>query len=192
MKEKTNYLLAILLFVGISCKSQIVPLEEYINYRTNETEIPEGTYIKDINNLLNKFEGTWIGEYNNLSYEIIITQETVSFLNIQKDRLLMRFRITTLSGEVIEDTTGLSNDSYSLIRGDYLNQYGTTYILNYYGSDTYCFQDGNIFINSLGLNNNQMTLFLYPGLDSFNQLCESSNNPPVQLFPMEKMTLLKQ
>lgn len=45
--------LASLIIVTFSCKAQqIVSLEKMIEYRDADTQIPDGTYLKDVNNLL--------------------------------------------------------------------------------------------------------------------------------------------
>jgi len=58
-------LIITLIVVSINCKAQtiqgIIPVENFFNY---QNKIPDGTYIKDINNVLDKFTGKWLGSYD--------------------------------------------------------------------------------------------------------------------------------
>lgn len=76
-----------LILTIFGCKAQIIPVEEYRNYLDNEIEIPDGAYIKDVNNLLDKYVGTWIGVQNSKTYEFRISKLTESFLGITMDEL---------------------------------------------------------------------------------------------------------
>ncbi|RED44436.1 hypothetical protein DFQ10_103120 [Winogradskyella eximia] len=53
---KCNILIAVILITSFDCKAQspIMPLDTYIH------NTPEGGYIKDLDNELDKFVGTWI------------------------------------------------------------------------------------------------------------------------------------
>lgn len=103
---KNIIMITFLSLTALSCKAQIIPIEEDINYRTNEIEIPDGAYIKDVNNLLDKFIGTWTGTFDNKSYEFGITKQTVSFLGISIDRLIIKYVITdNVTNQVIVDTS---------------------------------------------------------------------------------------
>ncbi|MGB0777000.1 MAG: hypothetical protein ACPGR7_03130 [Flavobacteriaceae bacterium] len=51
-----------------------VSLEEYEYSYQNDIEIPAGSYIKDINNTLDKFEGSYTGRHKNWSYNIKLTK----------------------------------------------------------------------------------------------------------------------
>ena len=70
-----------MLITALSCKAQIIPIEEQINYMNNEIEIPDGAYIKDVNNLFNKYVGIWIGTHNNKTFELHIEKSTKYFFH---------------------------------------------------------------------------------------------------------------
>jgi hypothetical protein len=63
----------------MSCKAQIIPIEEHREYKENETEIPDGSYLKDVNDILPKFIGTWVGSYDSKTYEFKMEMLTKSF-----------------------------------------------------------------------------------------------------------------
>src|SRR5690606_1739518 len=121
IKMKKILLITLLILTALSCKAQIIPIEEDINYRINEIEIPDGAYIKDVNHLLDKFVGTWIGTFDNKSYEFGITKLTESFLGISNDRLIIKNEITdNITKQEIADTTTMPNDTSLLITTDYM------------------------------------------------------------------------
>lgn len=183
-----------ILFIGfiilstLSCKAQIIPIEEHKNYLNNEIEIPDGAYIKDVNHLLDKFVGVWKGTYNNKNYEFRITQFTDSFLGISVDELLMRYKITSLNGTIIEDTTTLPNDAVHVIEGDYLDKSKFTYVLNYIGKNSKCGQHGDVFISVYGVNNTKMQLFLHV----YGETVDCITGDTEQILPLDQMDLVKQ
>ena len=65
----------------LSCKAQVIPVQNSIGYLIIDTNIPDGTYLKDIDNLFDKFIGTWTGTRNNKNYEFIITEITTEYRN---------------------------------------------------------------------------------------------------------------
>ncbi|WBX77348.1 hypothetical protein PG911_03550 [Tenacibaculum ovolyticum] len=180
--EKIIFITATL-FIIFSCKAQIIPVEDFENYNQ---ELPNGAYIKDINNLLNKYTGTWKGTYNTKNYEFKIIKYTrVSEIrNLKFDKLLMRYEITASNGTVIENTLNLPNTSNFIIRGSYLSNKGS-YVLNYVGFND-CGQNGTIFIR---VNGNTMDLFLSVdgelGLDCTTGAVE-------QVLPVNGIKLTKQ
>ncbi|MDH7912125.1 DUF6705 family protein [Winogradskyella sp. SYSU M77433] len=68
-------LLTLIIFSFLSCKAQspIIPLGDY------GTEITEGSYQKDVDNLLNPFEGTWKYENGNTSLTISLRKITMYY-----------------------------------------------------------------------------------------------------------------
>ena len=122
LKKMKNILLIGFIILGtISCKAQIIAVENYNNYNN---DLPDGAYIKDVNNVLGKFTGTWKGTYNNKNYEfrIIKYTEDNTKLKYKEDLLLIRYKITDSNGTVLEDTTTLANESPYVIKGSYLNK----------------------------------------------------------------------
>ncbi|EMY82226.1 hypothetical protein pgond44_03278 [Psychroflexus gondwanensis ACAM 44] len=171
-----------------SCKAQIIPVEEHREYKKNEIEIPDCAYLKDVNNILPKFIGTWKGNYNSKSYEFKVTMHTKSFLGIQKDELLMRYKITDANGTLIESTLSLPNDSPNILKNGYVAETGS-YVFSYIGRNGACGQNGWVFMNPYFDTNNKARLFLsiegeiYP---------ECSTGPADQILPTDWITLTKQ
>ena len=125
--------LLLLFIISFTCKAQIIPVENHFNY---PNEIPNGTYIKDVNNALNKFTGTWIGSYDNKNYEVVIGQKTISYLKILNDIILLRYKITDSNGTFINTLTLLDDSDY-VIEGEYINPSGS-YQLDYGGYEYDC------------------------------------------------------
>jgi len=189
---KKLLILGFLILSAISCKAQqIIPLEKAIEYRDSDTEIPDGTYLKDINGLLNKYLGTWKGTYNNKNYTFIVTKIKKDFLGISKDKLLIRYLITTTTGSILEDTRNLPDANTLVIEGDYLSSNTKYYVLNYFGKNTNCGQSGEVFISTItSSGNKQMKLFLAP----YQDLIDKSVCPTLatQILPTKSMILTKQ
>lgn len=176
------------MITSLSCKAQqILPLEKTIEYRDSDTEIPDGTYLKDINGLLNKYLGTWKGTYNSKNYTFIITKIKKDFLGISKDKLLIRYLITTSTGSIFEDTRNLPDTDPLVIEGDYISKSKGYYALNYFGKNT-CGQSGVIFISTTK-DNKQMKLFLSPDQGFLDSKCSKVAD---QILPTTSMYLTKQ
>ena len=66
---KQILILTLLAISILNCKAQIRPMEE--NFRD---DIPNGSYYKDVNNILNTFEGTWLYTNGTSSIKIKLTK----------------------------------------------------------------------------------------------------------------------
>ena len=190
---KKHIILVFITLVSISCKAQVVtnpttiiPIEEYFeNYRQPDNEVPDGAYIKDVNNIFDNFLGTWNGTWEGKNYSFIITEQTYSFLGIMEDRLLMRYLITDgTTGSVLIDTTGLPDNDTFTTRGSYLHENNETYELSYGGYG--CNQRGFILIALIN-NNTQMNLGLI-NVGGYN--CPNGDAPPI--IPTDNIVLTKQ
>jgi len=100
-----------------NASQQIIAVEELPNHWSPRTGLPDNTYFKDVNNILDSFVGVWIGTFIaddsslpvtlELHIEEYTTQSTLK--NISYDRLRIRHKI--FSGVfVLEDTTTLPDD----------------------------------------------------------------------------------
>lgn len=181
------------LMISMYCCSaqQIIPLEDFLNYRDNEIEVADGTYFKDVNGLLNKYVGTWKGSWNNKNYEFIVekyyTEAEKTYLKY--DKLRIRYKVFNGNGVLIEDTTSLPDDSNYVLMGLYLDESG--YVLFYQGKESLCGQKGNVFISVFGANNGKMQLFLYPDSEFIDsETCP--NGEATQVLPTDSIELLKQ
>lgn len=191
--KKIIFIIGVLL-ISISCKAQIIPVEEHINYLDNEIEIPDGSYIKDINNKLGKFVGVWKGVYNNRNYEFRVSKvvHTSKIRDLKIDKLKIKYKITEMNGDVVEDTTGIIGDSYLIITGLYLSSSGA-YVLYYQGRDSSCGQNGDLFINLMHNTIDKMVVYK-AGLQEHTIEGDCPNGEAEQYFPIEAsgLTLTKQ
>lgn len=187
---KKILILALFIAINTSCKAQILPIEKLIDYISQGQGAPEGTtYIKDINNLRDRFAGVWKGSYNNYNYEIRIVKRTRHFI-LDHDQILIRYKITKMNGEIIEDTSALSDDSPYVISSRYLRK--LTYVMTYEGRESKCGQRGELFITPQKTTNYKtMKLFLAPDQDFILQ-SECPNGSAKQVFPLQQMELTKQ
>ena len=153
----------ILVMITLSCKAQqIIPLEKTNEFRDANDGIPDGTYIKDVNHLLDRYLGTWKGNSDNKNYTFFITKHTYKPLNVTYDVLLIRYLITSSSGTVIEDTRSLPDTSLYVITGDQFGKNLGYYMSNYYGKDNACGQRGVVYITNVKDTEQQITLYLSP------------------------------
>lgn len=197
MKNTLFNLILIFSLTTLSCKAQILPVENVINYINQDLEIPENTtHIKDVNNLFDEFIGTWTGSHNNKLYELRIEIYTDIRYNgtLKEDMLLVRHKVEDNNGIIIDDTTNLPDTNPLVISGSYFLENGETYRLSYYGVDSSCGQEGNVYIaviNSSSVNNPQMNFYFTQKHDTIdpNECPEDVTFP----FPVEtQLILIKQ
>lgn len=95
-----NLIILLFLFVMISCKSQssIYTLGE------SPTNLPNNAYIKDTNNILNKFSGTWKYENNGKTFTITLQKYKADLNGYYKD-MLKGYYIYTNGSLTIVDTS---------------------------------------------------------------------------------------
>lgn len=148
---KKIFFLGFILFFGIACKAQqatpssIVPVEKVIEYMDADAKIPDNTYLKDVNHLLDKYVGTWKGTYDKMNYTFIITKYTDTLLKLKEDKLLMHYIIVDERARTLANsTTSTSNPS---IEGCYFSKNTHSYILNFVGKNAKCRMKGIIDIS---------------------------------------------
>lgn len=90
-----NIIILITALLAISCKSQIVSLEQAAQCRENPNCSLNYNYVKDINNTLNKYIGTWKGFHNGKVYEMKFNKSLYDDMGMKKDEITGRLRITT-------------------------------------------------------------------------------------------------
>lgn len=184
--KKIYILIAVITLTIISCKAQIIAVEDYKDYNK---DLEDGAYIKDINNVLGKFIGTWKGTYNSKNYEFRIIKETISYLGIKEDALLMRYKIIDSNGGAIENTLDLPNDDAYVMKNGYVAKSGS-YVFSYIGREVACGQNGLVFIRILNNTNNQKAkLFLQVEGEKYP---ECTTGTAKQILPLEMIELTKQ
>lgn len=163
-----NYITIIALFIlSLSCKAQynnIVPLENYYSYVENNS-ITDGTYLKDVNNVLNKYVGTWKGEFDGKEYTLKVNKSsrTTTSGKMKEDLIYIRYTIKDSNGNIIKKTIGDSNSS--ALRGNLFEKDNPDiYSLLYWGKDDQeikCGNIGDMFIQTLD-NNTKLKIYVEP------------------------------
>jgi hypothetical protein len=182
--KKTLYLKVLLIF-GLAMNAQkIVPLENKYNYKFINRN--EEVYFKDVNNILEKYLGTWEGTYGDKKYEFRIVKNTGSYMVMKYDELLIRYIVTDLKNNIIENTTSLlDSDTYIIEGHNYNNGW---YLLLYHAKGGNFAQRGEIRIS---VNNKNMDAFFR----STSDIVDSTKCPTVinQFFPRDTIfKLIKQ
>lgn len=191
MKKTILLFIFIVFYTTRSLAQPVLPTESYYSLRYNGG-IPESyTEVRDVNNVLQRFVGTWKGIYNSKNYEVLITRGTTSFGRTGvKDILILRYKITSSNGAVIEQTLTEPNSATGSVTGYYLQN--RTYIFTYQGLDYNCGQSGEVYIDTgYAGNPNKMGLHLNPAhilLDTN----ECPNGRASMPFPQDMMWLYKQ
>ena len=198
---KRNFYLVLAFFVMIQSNyAQIMSIEEYRNYahgtRTvaRDIGIPENiTYIKDINNTLNKFEGFYVGIMIIDGFEATYQIRVEKIRRIYKpeydlpdsDILILRHKILDNTGKVLEDTFGSEIGSNAHYMSGY-NLYNTnTYTLRYAGMGR-SFLCGNVGdVNITLLSPDKLNLIFVPDHDAYTSQENCPNGVAKKMFPTE-------
>ena len=135
--------LSVLLVFGLTMNAQkIIPLENKYSYKIINRN--EEIYFKDVNNILDKYVGTWKGTYGNKKYEFSISKSVRTFETMKFDRLLIRYIVTDLNGNVIDDTTSFPDSSTYIMKGRYYIDGG--YYLTHQAKGGNCAQGGQMLL----------------------------------------------
>ncbi|TCN52539.1 hypothetical protein D0809_00375 [Flavobacterium circumlabens] len=160
---KKIFILGFIILSTISCRAQtIVPVEKMGDYIDAGDGIPDNTYLKDVNNLLTKFVGTWKGNYQGKDYTLYISKTTSKYETITRDRLLIRYLITSSNGSVLENTQSIPDNSPYIIAGSYFSKDLAVYALNFGGKNSLCGNAGTVFIRTKNAANTLMSLGFEP------------------------------
>lgn len=108
---KKTYLKTILLFIFklsiLSCQAQEYPLN------TDHRNIPNYSYLKDLNNELDPYIGTYKTSFNSEEITIFITKESHKLIELTKNKfyrdvLLVRFIVKNSSDAILQDTKNMN------------------------------------------------------------------------------------
>lgn len=93
-------------FCIFSCKAQqTYPLN------TDFEEIPQGSYLKDLNDELTTYTGEYKANFQGNEIRLFITKETMKFLkslNIYQDVLSVRYTIKNSAGIILQNTQNMT------------------------------------------------------------------------------------
>lgn len=151
MKNILKTICLLFLTINLSCKAQIVPLDN--------VDTPNGAYEKDLDNILPFWEGTWKGTVNNKEY----TFQFVKFAyhlrsNLDgsydyRDMLMGKFKVVnTNTNVVLYDNLNASNyDDYNItFIGNLLNNYDFYFL----DSEANCYNNASFTLVKNDNNNN--------------------------------------
>ncbi|WP_312513708.1 DUF6705 family protein [Chryseobacterium culicis] len=127
-------LLIFAFFYAVSCTAQEYPL------KTDYTEIPNYSYLKDTDNELDSFIGVWQGNYNNNTITLYITKEIHKLFDenqhkYYKDILSIKYIVKNSAGSIIQNTQNMTiqpNQLRHTIYSQWAEDSGDT-MLFYYG-----------------------------------------------------------
>lgn len=165
--KHTYITLGLILTINIACKAQfIVPIEEHQaflesidNSDDDDAQVPENTYYKDVNNLLEPYVGSWVGTIGINIIEVEIEKVTTTRYDITSDELFLRHRVSNGLTELV-NTLNLPDDDPEVMKGIYFDRNGNYQLIYIHNLD--CGQYGTLYIK-LRDNPNEMTFFLIPG-----------------------------
>ena len=108
-----NIFCFVIIAITFSCNAQ-API-----YTLGESPVvkPDNCYLKDTNNILNKFEGTWAVVQNSKTFTITLEKaEMVKLISYYKDDLRGTFKYYGSDGLIMADSENLTGE-YSEIYG---------------------------------------------------------------------------
>jgi len=100
-----------LAFIGIiSCKAQQNPLP----LNTWMENIPQGAYVKDLNNELSPYVGTYKATYQGNEITLFITKEENRVTKragkqFYRDALVIKYNVKNSSGQTLQETQNINN-----------------------------------------------------------------------------------
>lgn len=159
-------ILIILALFTISCKAQTVSLETIAKCQQENPPYPcpDYTYVKDINNSLNKYVGTWKGILNGKTYEFNFIKKENMGEYIKRDRLIGRLRIKDSSGNIVYNTFTQTDNTKTMLSGLNFQPNLEAYMVYFVGRSE-CVEYGNVYLRMLPSTPNQMTVFFHPDND---------------------------
>ncbi|MFC6267175.1 hypothetical protein [Frigoriflavimonas asaccharolytica] len=131
-----NFILLITFYLGISCTAQY-PL------KTDYTEIPNNSYLKDLNNELPSFVGIYKANYQNYIITLNINLENHKLIygllnNYYNDLINIDYKIETTNGLIVYNTQDQYISQTQLrhtIRSMWVEDSGTKLLLYYGGTN---------------------------------------------------------
>lgn len=187
MKNTLKTICFFLLVMHISCKAQIVPL--------NNIDSPNGAYEKDLDNVLPFFEGTWKGTIDNKELTLQFTKFTyhlTPFFNVYADKLMIKFKVLDLgTNQVLYDDLSISAfEDYKISLLTYrLNEFYFSYMDN---NNCYNTTEFTLVKNNTNPNQIEYKDFIYNGY-SYSNCSSYPNQEDIPMFlPRVNLTLTRQ
>ncbi|WP_185209322.1 hypothetical protein [Chryseobacterium sp. C3] len=100
-------ILSLGVFVVFSCKSQTVPLNTLLE------DIPQGAYLKDLNNELAPYIGVYRSNFQGNEITLFITKENQKLIpsslkSFYQDILSIKYVVKNSSGNILQDTQNMN------------------------------------------------------------------------------------
>lgn len=167
-----NILSIICFAIFSSCIGQTISLETMAQCQPGSC--PTATYVKDINNLLNKYVGTWKGAFNGKNYEFkFVKKENFGFENnLKADRLIGTLKITNSNGAVEYDSFN-KQDSETDFFGDNFQPNLKAYMIRFAGGKLGCIDYGYVYLRIKPETPNNMSVNFHPDNDIVKQDCSN-------------------
>lgn len=192
MTMKNIKLSLIIFLIGFTSYSQVTwPL----NYST-DGEIPNGTYIKDIDNVFLPYVGTWQGTWNGKTLVLQlqkISQQLQSFPNgdfYYRDILIGKYTVeNNNTGTILENTLTLENNNEAKISNlAYPNNGDFSFL---YLDKERCGNSGEIILS--GNPNSNQLIYYYRYASYWRYFdCQYAEKEQIPIYiPKETMTLTK-
>ena len=155
---KNVLILILLCTVLISCKAQIIPIENRSDY-PDEHEFADGTYFKDVNGVLANLHGHWkyLDAPDGKELDIYISQMPPEIIwGIKRDGIILRYTLRDSSGDIIFSTVDLPEDSPYVSSGGSFLSNKSSFSVYYQGEESSCGQNGLLYFAVYSTDNNKM------------------------------------
>ncbi|WP_370895284.1 DUF6705 family protein [Chryseobacterium gossypii] len=152
--------------------AQTVSLEAMAQCRSQPSTCPAASYVKDVNNLLNKYVGTWQGTLNGKSYEFNFVKKENFGEYLKADRLIGRLKITDSNG-VIEFDNFSKPDESTRFWGDNFQKDLKAYMMYFSGGKLGCIDYGYAYLRIKPDTPDNMSIFFFPDHDIATQDCSN-------------------
>ena len=155
-----KYTISLLLCIAftISCKAQIIPIENTNEYE-DEYEFAEGTYFKDVNGKLANFYGHWksIDAPDGKQLDVYISEYVeTDIVGVIYDGVVLRYTLRDSSGDIIFSTENLPEDSPYVSSGGSFLSNKRSFSVYYQGEESSCGQNGLLYFAVYSTDNNKM------------------------------------
>ena len=183
-----------MLYISTPSWSQVIPIDGVNEYCAahNIVRVPDGSYLKDVNGLFDRYIGDWEITHNNRNYKFYINKDVHTFRDrsgIRTDFMYITYLVTEQDGTIVADTR--LEQSFSIYGLEFIENY-TTYIFGYKGERSECGNDGDIYLSYIEPTPSnpapriQLDLIHGGTLLTYREDCQDFNfNNDVTLAPMK-------
>lgn len=167
-----NILNIICLMIFTSAIGQTLSLETIALCSFQNQTCPPVTYVKDINNSLNKYVGTWKGVDDGKTYEFnFIKKENVG--EVRKwDKLIGRLKIINPSGDIEFDNFN-KLDLETKFKGFNFQKDLKAYMMSFFGGQLGCIDYGFVYLRIKPETPDNMTISFLPDNDIVREDCSN-------------------